>query len=128
VVASRGATEFTSPERIASKLCEAVFALTTARSDRSSFVGGSADARNGRPRVNANVKKQGFNNVQFHLAIIDSLPPPGNSVGVAMSNSVINLAPDKKAMLREAFRVLKPGGRVAVSATAFKKSLPPEVS
>jgi ubiquinone/menaquinone biosynthesis C-methylase UbiE len=66
-------------------------------------------------------------NVAFHLARIKQLPLPDASVDCLISNCVINLAPDKPAVLREMFRVLKPGGRVAVSDIALKQALPPEV-
>src|SRR5205085_2507718 len=71
---------------------------------------------------------QGFTNVEFHLATIDKLPLPDNSVDCIISNCVINLAPDKPAVFREIARVLKPGGRLAVSDIALKKSLPTEIS
>jgi len=63
-------------------------------------------------------------NVEFHLSTIDHLPLPDDSVDCLVSNCVINLAPDKKAVFREMYRVLKPGGRVAVSDIALKKPLP----
>ncbi len=78
-------------------------------------------------RARANATRQGLENVEFHEATIDNLPLPDASVDCVISNCVINLAPDKHAVLREIARVLKPGGRVAVSDIALKKPLPPEV-
>ncbi len=69
-----------------------------------------------------------FTNVEFHLSTIDKLPLANNSVDCVISNCVINLAPDKPAVFREIARVLKPGGRLAVSDIALKKSLPKEIS
>ncbi|QEG37489.1 arsenite methyltransferase [Bythopirellula goksoeyrii] len=69
-----------------------------------------------------------FANVEFHLSTIDSLPFADGTVDCVISNCVINLAPDKSAVLREVYRVLKPGGRFAVSDIALKKPLPAEVS
>jgi ubiquinone/menaquinone biosynthesis C-methylase UbiE len=66
-------------------------------------------------------------NVEFHLARIDRLPLADNSVDCLISNCVINLAPDKPAVFREMLRVLKPGGRVAVSDIALKRPLPEEI-
>jgi arsenite methyltransferase len=66
-------------------------------------------------------------NVEFHLATIDRLPLADGSVDCIISNCVINLAPDKPAVFREMARVLKPGGRVAISDIALKKSLPQEI-
>jgi len=79
-------------------------------------------------RARRNAEKGGFTNVEFHLAKIDKLPLDDNSVDCVISNCVINLAPDKQAVLREIARVLKPGGRLAVSDIALKKELPSEVS
>lgn len=66
-------------------------------------------------------------NVEFHQATIDTMPLSDASVDCVISNCVINLAPDKPAVFREIARILKPGGRLAVSDIALKKLLPPEV-
>ena len=79
-------------------------------------------------RAQRNAAKQGLANVAFHLATIDRLPLADASVDCLVSNCVINLAPDKQAVFAEMFRVLKPGGRVAVSDIALKKPLPDELS
>ena len=83
-----------------------------------------------RARRNAEHGNNGepYTNVEFHLATIDKLPLADNSVDCVISNCVINLAPDKNAVFREIARVLKPGGRVAVSDIALKKELPKEIA
>jgi len=70
---------------------------------------------------------QGFTNVEFHQATIDELPLADASADCVISNCVINLAQDKPAVFREIIRVLRPGGRLAVSDIALKKPLPSEI-
>jgi len=69
----------------------------------------------------------GRKNVEFHKATIDNMPLPNSSVDCVISNCVINLAPDKQTVFKEIARVLKPGGRLAVSDIALKKPLPVEI-
>jgi SAM-dependent methyltransferase len=72
-------------------------------------------------------KETGLDNVEFRLGEIEHLPVADNSVDAIISNCVINLSPAKSQVWREMARVLKPGGRVAVSDMALLKPLPPEV-
>lgn len=78
-------------------------------------------------RTRANAAAAGLANVEVHEAMIESLPLPDDSIDVVVSNGVLNLSNRKSRVLAETFRVLRPGGRVAIADLVLEEALPEEV-
>jgi ubiquinone/menaquinone biosynthesis C-methylase UbiE len=103
-----------------------------------SFLAANATGKNGRvigidmtpdmiEKARENAEKDGYKNVEFIQAEIEDIPLPDDTADIIISNCVINLSPEKKKVFSEAYRLLKPGGRVMVSDIVLKKDLPQSI-
>ncbi|MBU0743444.1 arsenite methyltransferase [bacterium] len=79
-------------------------------------------------RARDNAVRGGFENVEFRRGLIEELPVDDASIDAIVSNCVINLSPEKDRVFREAYRVLRPGGRMLVSDIVLEEALPPEIA